>query len=74
MRKIGGILLGAGLTIIIIWVIYKWLQEAFSELPLYITIALIAVLIGVCIILISLIRERIRSKRKEASYLKEVDR
>lgn len=74
MRKIGGSLLCTGLAILIIWGLYKWFQELFPSLHIVIRIAIVSVFLGLIILIVSLIRERIKNAKEESTRLKEVEK
>ena len=74
MRKIGGSLLCTGLAILIVWGLYKWFQELFPSLHIIIRIAIISVFLGLVILIVSLIRERIKNAKEESARFKEVEK
>lgn len=74
VRKIGGILLGIGLTILVGWGLYWFFRLAFLELPLLVKIAIAAIIVGLIILLASLGRERYRASREEKEKFKEVEK
>jgi len=74
MRKIGGILLGVGLGILVIWGVVQFFQHALPSLPLPVKIAIAAIAIGVIILLVSLGRERYRASKEEREKFKEVEK
>ena len=74
MRKIGGILLGIGMGILVGWGLYWFFSLAFPSLPLVVKIAIAAVAIGLIILLISLGRERYQASKKEREKFKEVEK
>jgi hypothetical protein len=74
MRKIGGILLITGTVTLIVWGLYQCFLELFPSLHVIIRIAIISVFLGVCILLVSLIRERIRNAKEETAKFKEVEK
>ena len=74
MRKVGGILLGIGLGILIIWGLYWFFAIAFLELPLVLKIAIAAITIGLVVLLVSLGRERYRASKIEKDKFKGVEK
>ena len=74
MRKIGGTLLGGGMVILIVWGLYKWFQELFPSLHIIIRIGIISVFLGLGILMVSLIRERIKNAKEETAKFKEVEK
>jgi len=72
LRKIGGILLGIGLGILVVWGLYWFFRLASYPLPAKIGIA--AVVIGIVILLVSLGRERYKTSREEKGKFKGVDK
>ncbi len=74
MRKIGGVLLAAGLGILIGWGLYWFFRLAFLELPLPVKIAIAAVVVGLILLLSSLGRERYRASKEEKDKFKEVEK
>jgi len=74
MRKIGGILLGAGLGILAGWGLYQLFGRAFPSLPLPVKIAIVAITIGLIILLASLGWERYRAAKGEKEKFKEVEK
>ena len=60
MRKIGGILLGIGLTILAGWGLYWFFESALLSLPVVLKIGIAATIIG----LIMLLASRQTKKRK----------
>ena len=74
MRRIGGVLLGVGLGVLIGWGLYWFFRLAFLELPLPLKSAIAAITVGLVLLLGSLCRERYRTSREEREKFKEVDR
>jgi ABC-type antimicrobial peptide transport system permease subunit len=74
MRKIGGILLGTGLGILVGWGLYQLFSRAFPSLPLPVKIAIAAIAIGLIILLASLGWERYRTSKEEKEKFKEVEK
>jgi type VI protein secretion system component VasK len=74
MRKIGGILLGVGLGILVIWGVVQFFQHALLSLPLPVKIAIVAITIGLIILLTSLGWERYRVSKEEKKKFKEVEK
>ena len=74
MRKIGGILLGIGLGILVVWGLYWFFRLAFLSWPLPVKIAIAAIAIGLIILLASLGRERYRASKEEREKFKEVEK
>jgi uncharacterized membrane protein len=74
LRKIGGLLLVSGTVILIVWGLYQWFQELFPSLHIIIRLAIIAVFLGLCILMVSLIRERIKNAKEETARFKEVEK
>jgi hypothetical protein len=73
LRRIGGILLAAGLVILIGWGLWSF-RLVFSELPLPLKVAVLAMAAGLIILLVSLVNERRRSSREEKDEFKEVEK
>lgn len=74
MRKIGGILLGVGLGILVGWGFYWFFQRALPSLPLPVKIASVAIAMGLIILLASLGRERHRASKEEKKKFKGVEK
>ncbi len=74
MRKVGGILLAAGLAILIGWGLYVLFGLAFPWLPLPVKIAFASIAIGLILLLASLSWERYRASREEKDKFKEVEK
>ena len=74
MRKIGGILLAIGLSILIGWGLYWFFNLAFRSLPLPVKIAIAALAVGLIILLVSLVWERHRASKEEKEKFKEVEK
>ena len=74
MRRIGSILLGIGLVILIGWGLYWFFSLAFLSLPLPVKIAIAAIAVGLIILLASLGWERYRASKEEKEKFKEVDK
>ncbi|MHC1578242.1 MAG: hypothetical protein ACXQTH_00640 [Dehalococcoidia bacterium] len=74
MRKIGGILLGVGLGILIGWGLYLLFGLAFPSLPLPVKIAFAAIAIGLILLLASLGWERHQASKEEKEKFKEVEK
>lgn len=74
MRKIGGVLLGIGLAILIGWGIYWFFRLAFPELPLVVKIGTAAAAIGLVALLASLVRERLKASKEEGDKFKGVEK
>jgi tetrahydromethanopterin S-methyltransferase subunit E len=74
MRKLGGTLLGIGLGILVGWGFYWLFDLAFPGLPLAVKIGAAAVVIGLTIILISLVRERIKTSKEDRKKFKGVEK
>ena len=74
MRKIGGVLLGVGLAILVCWGLYWFFRLAFLSLPLPVKIAIAAIAVGLIILLASLGWERYRTSREEKEKFKEVEK
>ncbi|MFU8796370.1 MAG: hypothetical protein ACNA7X_03620 [Dehalococcoidia bacterium] len=74
MRKLGGLLIIAGLVVLIGWGLYWFFRLAFLEMPLPVKIAIAAIAVGLAILFVSLGRERYRDSKAERSKFKEVDR
>jgi len=74
LRKIGGILLAAGLGILVGWGLYWFFRLAFLSLPLPIKIAIAAIAVGLIILLASLGWERYRVSKEEKDKFKEVEK
>lgn len=73
LRRIGGILLIAGLLILTGWGLW-FFRPVFSELPLPLKIAILAIAGGLIILLASLGWERRRASKEEKDDFKEVER
>jgi hypothetical protein len=74
LRKIGAILLAAGLATLIGWGLYWFFRLAFLELPLPVKIAVAAIAVGLIILLASLGWERHRLSKEEKEKFKEVEK
>jgi len=74
LRKIGSVLLIAGLGILIGWGLYWFFGLAFPWLPLPVKIAISAIAIGIILLLASLGRERYRTSKEERDRFKEVEK
>jgi hypothetical protein len=74
LRRIGGILLGIGLVILIGWGLYWFFRLAFLSLPLPVKIAIASIAVGLIILLASLGWERFRASKEEKEKFKEVDK
>jgi hypothetical protein len=74
LRKIGGILLAAGLGILVGWGLYWFFRLAFLSLPLPVKIAIAAIAVGLIILLASLGWERYRASKEEKDKFKEVEK
>jgi uncharacterized membrane protein YedE/YeeE len=74
LRKIGGILLGIGLSILIGWGLYWFFRLAFLWLPLPVKIAIAAIVVGLVILLASLVRERHGESDEEKKKFKGVEK
>jgi len=73
MRKIGGALLGIGLGILIGWGFYWLFDLVFPELPIAVKIGITAVVIGLTLLLVSLVRERIKTSKEDRKKFKGVE-
>jgi len=73
MRKIGGTLLGIGLGILVGWGFYWLFDLAFPELPTAVKIGITSVFIGLTLLLISLVRERIKTSKEDRNKFKGVE-
>jgi hypothetical protein len=74
LRRIGGILLAAGLGVLVGWGLYWFFRLAFLGLPLPVKIAIAAIAAGFIVLLISLGRERYRASKEEKDRFKGVER
>ena len=74
MRRIGGVLLGVGLGVLLGWGLYWFFRLAFLGLPLPLKIAIAAIVVGLLLLLASLGRERYRTSRQAKETFREVDR
>ncbi len=74
MRKIGGLLLLIGLCILIVWGIVQWIREIFPSVPDYVSVAIVLALVGLCLIIFSLIRERLKDKEEDKKKFKGVEK
>jgi len=74
MRKIGGVILGVGLGILIGWGLYGLFALAFPELPRAVKIGSAAAVIGLIILLASLVRERIKTSKEERKKFRGVEK
>lgn len=74
MRKIGGLLLIAGLVTLTSWGLYWFFRLAFPEMPPPVKAAIAAIAVGLTILLVSLLRERRQDAQAERSKFKEVDK
>ncbi len=73
MRKVGGILLGVGLGILIGWGLYWFFALAFLSLPLVAKVGIAAAAIGLIVLLASLGWERYRARKEEKEKFKGVE-
>ena len=73
MRKLGGILLGVGLGILVGWGLYWFFHLAFLSLPLPVKIGIAAAAVGLIVLLTSLGWERYREAKKDKEKFKGVD-
>jgi len=74
MRKIGGLLLLTGACILVVWGIVQWFRELFPTVPGYISFAVIIAFLGLCLLITSLIRERIRDSKEDRNKFKGVEK
>lgn len=74
MRRIGGILLAAGLGVLVGRGLYWFFRLAFLGLPLPVKIAIAAIVVGLIILLVSLGRERHRASKEERDRFKGVEK
>jgi len=74
MRKIGGLLLLIGICILTVWGIIQWIREIFPSVPDYVSVAIVIAFIGLCLIIISLIRERIKDTEEDKKKFKGVEK
>jgi len=74
MRKIGGVILGIGLGILIGWGLYLLFGRAFPSWSLPVKIASVAISIGLIIVLASLVRERIKTSKEERKKFRGVEK
>ena len=74
MRKLGGVILGIGLGILVGWGLYRFFSNALPSLPLPVKIASTAIILGIIILLISLGRERYRLSKEDKKKFKGVDK
>ena len=74
MRKIGGILLAAGLGILVGWGLYWFFRLQFLSLSLPVKIAIAAIVVGLVILLASLGWERYRASKEEKEKFKGVEK
>ena len=74
MRKIGGILLAAGLGILVGWGLYWFFHLQFLSLSLPVKIAIAAIVVGLIILLASLGWERYRASKEEKEKFKGVEK
>ena len=74
MRKIGGILLAAGLGILVGWGLYWFFRLAFLSLSLPVKFAIAAIAVGLLILLASLGWERYRASKEEKEKFKGVEK
>jgi len=74
MRKLGGLLLLTGACILIVWGIVQWFQELFPLMPGYISFAVVITFLGLCLLIASLIKERIKDTKEDRKKFKGVDK
>jgi len=74
MRKTGGILLWIGACILIVWGIHQWFLIILPSVPVVVRIAIIVVFSGLCLLVTSLIRERLRDAKEDKKKFKEVEK
>ncbi len=74
MRKIGGVLLFTGTFILIVWGIVQWFRELFPSVPGYVSFAVVITFLGLCLLIASLIRERLKDTKEDKKKFKGVDK
>ena len=73
-RTIAWLLIGVGLGILAATSLWLWIESWLSsDLPLFVKIAMSAVMIGAALLLVSIVRERVYLFRRDP-YSKEVER
>ena len=70
MRKLGFILMIAGLVVVLGYSIYYFV--IVSDIPLAIRVAVPAMLLGLILLLVSVVRERLEASKKET--FKEIEK
>ena len=73
MRKVGGILLGVGLGILVGWGVYWFFRLAFLSWPLVAKVGIAVAAIGLAVLLASLGWERYRASKEEKEKFKGVE-
>jgi hypothetical protein len=75
LRRIGGITLGVGLGVLVVWGLYHYFRWALlASLPWPVKLAIAAVGIGLIVLLVSLGCERHRAAKDEKERFKEVEK
>ena len=74
MRKIGGFLLLTGTFILIVWGIVQWFRELFPSVPNYVSFAVVIAFLGLCLLIASLIKERLKDVKDDKKKFKGVEK
>ena len=74
MRRIGGLLLLTGICILSVWGIVQWFRELFPSVPGYVGFAVVIAFLGLCLLIASLIRERLKDTKEDKNKFKGVER
>jgi ferric-dicitrate binding protein FerR (iron transport regulator) len=66
-RRLGWLLLTGGLTVLLGWAAWRWIDVMLHEstLPGYIRVAIFAVVFGMIVLLVSVVREKLFVRRRD---------
>ena len=74
MRRIGGFLLLTGVCILSVWGIVQWFRELFPSVPSYVGFAVVITFLGLCLLIASLIKERLKDTKEDKNKFKGVEK
>jgi putative Mn2+ efflux pump MntP len=74
MRKIGGVLLLTGTFILTVWGIVQWFRELFPSVPNYVSFAVVITFLGLCLLIASLIKERIKDTKEDKNKFRGIEK
>ena len=74
MRKIGGVLLLTGAFILTVWGIVQWFRELFPSVPNYVSFAVVITFLGLCLLIASLIKERIKDIKGDKNKFRGIEK